>query len=212
VLNATAEPAPVRIALYGDSTNEGIDGSTKKLASVTPAQALQTALERRFGAGRVLVVNRAISGTTSRDLAATDRTFDLVVINFGINDARLGVPLDEYRANLLALRRPGLVLKTPNPLHSRPYSSDAHAQAMREVAKSIGAPLIDTHAHVGGLLDWRRMVPDGVHPNAELYGLVAEDSARVLAPLIERVLAGRSAATASPQRSQRSPAAAALSA
>lgn len=170
----------VRIALYGDSTNEGIDGATKKLASVTPAQALQKALERQIGPGRASVSGLAVSGTTSADITDTDPAFDLVVVNFGINDARLGVPLDAYRSNLIRLRRPGLVLKTPNPLHSRPYSSDAHAQVMRDVARSIGAPLIDTHAFVLGLPNWQRLVPDGAHPSVDLYRLIAEHSAQEL--------------------------------
>lgn len=176
------------IALYGDSTDDGTDGSTRAHASIDPTAALQTLMDTRFGAGKVVVTNKAVGGTSSGDLVAVSPAFTLAVINFGINDSLHGVPIADYKANLRKLYRPGVVFKTPNPIYGEAYTSapaddSAYVQAMREVSVELGAPLIDTNAYVLSLQDWRSLLPDGVHPTTVLYGLIAQNSMATLVPL-----------------------------
>jgi hypothetical protein len=93
----------------------------------------------------------------------------VVVINHGMNDARpwAKVPLDAYRANLRRLAKaPALVVfETPNPSTYPGRDTAPYAQAMREVAAEVGAPLIDVHACFQTLPDWRAALYDQVHPN-----------------------------------------------
>jgi lysophospholipase L1-like esterase len=66
----TAAPGPVRIQLFGDSTQWGYDPTTERPVAQPPVALLQAAMDARFGVGRVLVTERAAPGTTSSDLVA----------------------------------------------------------------------------------------------------------------------------------------------
>lgn len=169
---AVAVSACPTVAFYGDSTAVGL------------APAMQAALDARFGAGRVVLANRAVSGTTSSDLAAVGDE-PIAVVNFGINDSRRPFAIADYKANLRRLYRPGVVFKTPNPIWGHQYDpadvdDQAYAQAMREVAAEVGAKLIDTNAYVLGLQDWPALVPDGLHPSAALYQVIAQQTVQAL--------------------------------
>src|SRR6185369_4285201 len=182
---AAVKCAGVSIALYGDSTNDGVDGATHQRAQPDPQHALQAELDAALGPNRVGVSNRAISGSASADLRAISAEFDVAVVNFGINDAKLGVPLATYRANLRRLYRPGVVYKTPNPIWGEAYDVQPYAAAMRDVATELGAPVIETNGFVLGIDHWQAMVPDHLHPTAELYQLIAKETLQVVAPLVQ---------------------------
>lgn len=175
---AAAACRPVTVALYGDSTDAAPEART----------SLQTLMDSRFGAGRVVVSTKAVSGTTSSDLPAVGGE-SLAVVNFGINDARAFASIDTYKANLRRLYRPGVIFKTPNPIWGHTYDptdvdDQAYVQAMREVATELDAPLIETNGYVLGLQDWHALVADGLHPTPVLYGKIAEGSMSTLAPLV----------------------------
>jgi len=171
---AAAGSAPVRIQLFGDSTQLGMDGATRRPASTPPAKALQAALDARFGPGATQVSERAVGSTTAEQLLnGTDGrnrpwpaevAADIVVVNFGINEARLQVPLARYSAALDALGAD--VYETPNPVHGYPWANPAYAQAMRDVAARRHAVRADVDAWMRAQVGWQALVPDGAHPTA----------------------------------------------
>ena len=184
----------VHVQLFGDSTQYGLDGWTLQTASVTPANALQQEMDGLFGAGAVVVENRAVPGTTSTELVnGTDGlnrawpgsvTGDIVLVNHGINDSKAGLSLDDYQKNLRILgAAPGavVILETPNPIHDHVYETDSYAAAMRSTAATSGLGVADTNAYVKTFDPWAPLVSDGIHPDRYLYVLIAQD---VLAPVI----------------------------
>lgn len=194
---ATAAPsctpvAQVRIQLFGDSTQEGYEGGTSSLAVITPAIALQAALDAEFGRGAVLVTVRAVAGTTGAELVAgTDgrnqpwpKSVDseIVVVNSGINDMTRYNNLDTYRATLRTLATSSArvtVFETPNIVKG--WQIEHFAKVMREVAAETKSPLADTYAYTAGLPDWDTLIPDWAHPSSALYERIGT---KVLAPVV----------------------------
>jgi lysophospholipase L1-like esterase len=190
--------AVVKIQLFGDSTMVGIDGATRNVAPSAPGAALQAAMDRQFGMGSVTVEVRAVSGTSSVELmAGTDGenqswpgsvVADIIVVNHGINDAVHSTPIDAYKKNLTAFAKAGPVtlLETPIPNFGVPWDVQPYASAMRDVAASTGAKVIDTNAYFLGLANWQSYLPDGVHPVNEGYGLI---TANALIPAVAPAVA-----------------------
>lgn len=185
----TAAPAPavckpVRIQLFGDSTQWGLDGATKARATVYPELALQQAMDQAYGYGKVIVSTRAVEATTSTDLVnGTDRLnkpwpgsvdADIVVMNHGTNDDLKSTGIELYKANLRILARaPAVVVfETHIPDFHR---DNGYADAMRQVATELRMPLIDTNAYAKSIANWDQYTPDYVHPNSDGYSLIARN-------------------------------------
>ncbi|NNM25630.1 MAG: hypothetical protein HKO59_06525 [Phycisphaerales bacterium] len=144
-----AEP-PLRIVAFGDSTT-----ATRNTIDAVTAQRLPAALAGRGIAA--FVINAGIGGDTTVDAMerferdVLSQQADLVVIQFGINDAMVDVndgmteprvPMARFKGNLLRMvqtlseRETPIVLMTPNPMRwtSRlvtlyghpPYDVDTH--------------------------------------------------------------------------------------
>lgn len=190
------QPVPVvRIQLYGDSTMHGYDGAKfDTLAVHTPRVNLQAYFDTLYP-GKVLVTDRAVSGTTAANLlAGTDGlnrqwpqevAAEIVVINFGINDRNQYNDADQYRANLRALSSPARVLwQTPNIVKS--FDIAPYAQVMREVAAERGQPVADVYAYTSALPNWQALIPDNAHPSEELYQMISRD---VVAPKLQPLVA-----------------------
>ena len=145
---------PLRIALFGDSTQAGIvDASTHALAVPTGTQVLQGMFDDKCGGGGGVVV---VENYGEAEAVATSlgdlRGADITLENFGVNDRRLG------------------------------------ASIVRAVAAEKGAVLIDVDAYVLTVPGWQAMQPDGTHPSAELYGLIARNAVYpALAPLVRKI-------------------------
>lgn len=185
----------VRIQLFGDSTQWGYlpEGGGAR-AAVYPELVLQREMDRRFGAGAVIVETRAVSGSTSGHLlAGTDGvnlpwprsvSADIVVINPGINDVSWGVPAAEYQKTLraLAVAPAQVVFETPLPTTTR----DSYDAEMRQVATDLGAPVADAAAYAKRLPGWWKLARDGVHPDGDGYELIVKNVLYpVLVPLVE---------------------------
>ncbi len=152
-------------------------------------------LRARYPALRI--VNAAESGQHSRwgrehfaERVLTQRA-TAVFLEFAINDAvaRFALSLAEARANLaamldaLAAQHPRCVavLQIMNPVIDRPQGHDGHRphlaayeQTWRDVARERGLMLVDHAPAWAELLargenEFRRYVPDGLHPNAAGY-------------------------------------------
>lgn len=202
----TAAPAPsvckpVRIQLFGDSTQWGWDSATKERAILNPTFALQQAMDQRFGYGKVTVENRAVEATTSQMLIdGTDRMnkpwpqsvdADIVVINHGINDYFFKTPMERYKANLRAFTKaPAIVVFETHlpPFHDQSDYDDA----MRQVAAELHMPLIDSGAYFYSIPNWEQYDPDLVHPTSEGYALIVRNAKMpILTSIIANMKCGK---------------------
>lgn len=194
---AAAAAAPVRIQLFGDSTQWGYDGRTDRQVPHPPAQVLQALMDARFGAGRVVVAERAVPGTTAGELLdgrdGRNRPWpkevdaDIVVVNHALNDARTHVPLRRYAQTLARLH--ATVYETPNPV-TVAWDWAPYADAMRRVAADQHAPVADVARWMLARPRWQATLSDGVHPDDATYGaIVREVLMPALEPLVRAALA-----------------------
>lgn len=135
----------------------------------------------------------------------------IVEINHGINDAAIGQEtLVDYKWTLEELviiaRNYGkaVVLVEPNPRCDNvgnppggiyPNGSaklDTFIPVMRAVAQELNVPIVSNYDYIKSLPDWCSMEPDGVHPNAALYQIVADREAAVIGPIVKGLLGSAS--------------------
>jgi acyl-CoA thioesterase I len=189
-----------RIVVYGTSLTA--------LPWSTWAQDMQTAYDAQYP-GLVQVINSGSGGKWSGwgvenlDRRVIAKNPDMVIIEFGINDAYLEyeTSVELAHANLenmidrilAAHPKCEIILMTMNPpvdIHlSRRPNIDAYYQMYRDTAKARNLPLIDLHSAWMKILSedralFDRYVPDGIHPGPE-------GCATVIAPAILDVLGVR---------------------
>jgi len=193
--SAWSAPAkPVRIQLFGDSTQWGYDGKTEQPVAQPPVAVLQAAMDARFGAGAVLVTERAVPGTTSGQLlAGTDGRnrpwprevdADIVVVNHALNDSNEHVPLATYERQIAALHP--TVFETPNAI-TVDWPAPPYIAAMRKVAAAQHAPVADVDAWMRTQPNWKSLLSDdGLHPTQAGY---REIVLKVLMPTLEPLVA-----------------------
>jgi lysophospholipase L1-like esterase len=190
------------IEYYGDSTIWGwstysADSNTgDQVATPAPvafARALPTTPKYE-------VTNEGASGSTACGLLrgedgkhpAWDEQLDKrkdgkwVILNHGINDRKTyGADTSTYKDCLRQLVQKAkakgreVILETPNPIV--PYNLDDYAQAMRDVAKETGAPVIDQYKQLMDFLHGAsasEICPDGLHPKDEIYIMKGEFAAK----------------------------------
>jgi lysophospholipase L1-like esterase len=199
----SAPAKPVRIQLFGDSTQWGYDSKTEQPVAQPPVAVLQSAMDARFGAGAVIVTERAVPGTTSGQLlAGTDGRnrpwprevdADIVVVNHALNDSNEHVPLATYERQIAALRP--TVFETPNAI-TVDWPAPPYVAAMRKVAAAQHAPVADVDAWMRAQPNWKSLLSDdGLHPSQAGY---REIVLKVLMPTLEPLVA--KALQAGPQR------------
>jgi len=131
------------------------------------------------------VINSAVGGTKSTDLLAgidgVNKPWpqsvmgDIVVIKFGTNDAtpaRGQTPLPVFKDTLRALfhgTSARVIFETPDPNTDSALRPDVYlyTQAVRDVAKELGTPLIDTDACWRAHPGWEAWLTDGTHASPE---------------------------------------------
>lgn len=170
---------------------------------------LQQVLDARYP-GLLTLTNGARGGQNSEwgranvDANVIAHRPDAVFIEFAINDAvtRFNLSRDQVRENVdfildrIASELPQceVILQVMNPVVGKPEGDrshrrdqDAYQQIYREAAKKRGLLLIDHSVAWNALLTaegeagFKRLVPDGVHPNAAGY-------AAIVTPVILRAL------------------------
>jgi len=189
------------IFVFGDSLSEGFQ--------LKPSQAYPTLLLDKLRAAGLefQIVNASQSGgTTTGGLARLPphlkRKIDIFILELGINDAFLGVPIDQIVANLQSIidqvkaRNPNARiiiagLQLPN------YTADDYVSAFGRMyadlaAKNNAALVPYLLEGVGGNPDLN--LGDGIHPNAAGQKILAQNVWRVLEP-IAREVAAQPAAT-----------------
>jgi acyl-CoA thioesterase-1 len=179
----------VTIVAFGDSITAGYAirrGFTYFWKEMLMGKYSQTGIE---------IINSGTCGDTTTDgLARLDwdvlcQEPDLVTINFGTNDAVMGLALPQFKANLKQMAKriragPGsemLLLSSP-PLET-PYYDDlvqSYRQATAEAAEEMETGFVDIYR---ACMDRVRqgvplsslMLPGLDHPNEEGYRIIAEE-------------------------------------
>lgn len=177
----------VTVALLGDSTQYGIDGTTTTpgyfgdQAVNNPGAELQAVMNTQFGLGAVIVTNYGVSGTTAAQ-APRGVTADVIVENYGINDMVGGYSQLAYHQNIEALHP--TIIETPMPT----VWGDPREQAYLDTDASFGLPVVDVYSYVRSLPNWQSYFPhaDSVHGSDALYQLIVDN---VLAPAVARQVA-----------------------
>jgi acyl-CoA thioesterase-1 len=192
------------IFVFGDSLSEGFH---LKNSQAYPALLLK---KLRDAGLELQIVNASqTGGTTASGLARLlphlKGKIDIFILELGINDAFLGVPVEKIEANLQSIidqvkaRNPQVRIvicgmQIPN------FSADAYVAAFGKMYADLAA---ENHAvlipylleGVGGDPDLN--LPDGIHPNIAGQKILAENVWRVLKPVAREVAMEGSRATGS---------------
>jgi lysophospholipase L1-like esterase len=208
----TASPAfaadPIIIEMQGDSTTAGTTGTKGNLRAAVHNEPVN--LEAWLYQSNVTVVNMGRGGMTCYDrLMGTptmawaypkniweemrDSKATIVIFNYGLNDARYSVDFFESCiASLISIAKHyGKIVAIETPLSTNPTIAP-YATAAANAASDGGAHLID-HATLMDhqFPDWRDHLPDGIHPDEELYIQKAAIAYIVLNPIISDLQAGK---------------------
>jgi acyl-CoA thioesterase-1 len=178
------------IVALGDSLTAGL--------GVEPADNYPSKLQRKLDAGgyKYRVVNAGVSGDTSAQglgrlgLIRALRPA-LVILALGANDGLRGLPMESTRGNLeniiTELQRDGARVVLAGMMIPPNYGPE-YARAFRdmfpELAKKYRVPSIPFLLQ-GVAGDPALNQPDGVHPTAQGYDIVADNVWRVLKPLLK---------------------------
>ncbi len=178
-LKESTNPSPCSIIAIWDSITAGYD---LDLADSYPAQ-LENIL--RSNGYNCRVVNGGISGNTSRvllerlDFTLDENKYDLAILTIGGNDGLQLLPIEPLKNNIADIIKK-LQAKNILPVLAGmqiPNNAGAYAMEFRniypELAKEHQVPFYPF------FLDWVAMnanlnLPDGIHPNAEWYRIIAE--------------------------------------
>lgn len=178
---------PLTITAFGDSLTYGW------MVSKGYLDYLDEMIRSRYPESRVEILNRGVPGDTAldgysrlkRDVARDGA--DLVLVQFGLNDAYTGFSPDEFESNLeriiTALKssfNPEIALLTSVYIKMPEYRRVLeYYDRITGLAERYALPAAQVHkyweARVAGGADFYKLVQgDGVHPTEEGYRLFAE--------------------------------------
>jgi acyl-CoA thioesterase I len=193
---ATRDSSPMkRILVLGDSLSEGFG-----LRSSQAWPALVTGKLRAAGLTNFEITNASQSGGTTaggleRLPAHLKHKADIFIVELGINDAFLGVPIATIENNLQTIidqvkaRNPNvrvIIAGMQVPNYGEDNYVSAFAQIYADLAAKNDAVLIPYLLEgVGG--DPALNQPDHVHPNAAGQRILADNVWQVLEPIARKV-------------------------
>lgn len=175
--------APIKVLMYGDSTQVGINDQGVNPASV--AQAIFDHREEPFqvrheGVGGssalqlLLGVERVHTQPFLQAIAATDA--DIVTFRFGINDrrnysAKVFLLVMEELVSLAEAAGKTVIIETPSPIERADILEEvqANVRVLRFVASRHPAAVLCDHNEVGYSLGFETI--DRVHPTVRDYRL-----------------------------------------
>lgn len=197
---AAASRGNPRIVCLGDSLTEGY-GLAPELAW---PELVKTAL-RRDGWPQVEVINAGVSGSTSASAVGRLKWQlrekpDVVVLALGANDGLRGIAPEETRRNLAAaidLAQAGGITVLLAGMRMPPNYGAEYTAAFEATFASLAAE--KKVALVPFLLEGVAAnpdlnLPDGIHPNADGYAVVARTVLTRLKPLLAAATASAPAA------------------
>jgi acyl-CoA thioesterase-1 len=184
----------VTIVAFGDSITAGY-----AVRRGFPSFWLEM-LEEKYPEARIKLINAGVSGDTTHDgLSRLDWSVnhynpDLVTINFGINDAVMGLPLEEFKGNIMEIVRRILersnsevLLLSSQPLETPYYDRLVldYYQAISDVATEMDVGFVDIYrawmkrVNMGTLQS--SLIISGLdHPNEAGYRIIAEELMKLL--------------------------------
>lgn len=194
VLQKMTSGQAVKIVCVGDSITAGtLD--TGGVATLPWPARLQALLRQYYDNTLITVVNKGVAGSTVQGglnrftTDVTDEAPDLVMFNFGTNDANTAVDLDTYKTKVDAylnklLNYPVVVWGlTPRfKAHDSGAGEDTihfYRNILRAASHKRGIPYVDTFGRLHRLYRQRALAAgtissDGSHYNAEGYVLLGD--------------------------------------
>lgn len=187
-----AATAPPTILFYGDSLTAGYGLSAE--------EAFPALVEKKLTQqGKPCkVINAGLSGETSAGgLSRLNwilrQPIDVFVLELGANDGLRGLPVEQTQKNLQAIidkvkaKNPGVKVVIAGMMVP-PNMGEDYATRFRKIfpdlAKKNSATLIPFLLQdVAG--DEKLNLADGIHPNVQGHRIVADNVAKVLAPLLK---------------------------
>ncbi len=159
------------LACFGNSITEGY--------MVPPHSSWPSILERN---SNIKTLNLGISGNTTIDAirrldSILELQYDAVFVELGINDFFMGIPLQSTQKNLEFICQTFLDAKKVVFLAGftfRDQGSQKWEQMYQELSNKLSVPLYPD-IFKGLDSDDRFFLPDGVHPNAEGYKIIAQN-------------------------------------
>lgn len=188
---------PVLIEMHGDSTTASTTGTAGNYHAATFGEAVD--LEAWLYQSGVTVVSKGEGGMTCWDRMMGSRSYKnniwqemaaskatVVTFNYGYNDPGY-VPVETFRYCMDILirvaRSYGKIVAVETPLGTDPAVA-RFADAAANAASDGGAYLIDHMALMDHQFpEWRKHLPDKIHPDDELYIQKALIAYTVLNPL-----------------------------
>ena len=186
LIESAAAAEPAEILFLGDSIALGVGSSSPKARFST----VLTCCLNEIGDRLFTEINMAVSGSTlvqsgypvvlSRAIAAKPNIF---IMQHGVNDNSIGNSLPEYlwayretmRAVKKALPDTMIVCMTICPSWGHYHSDRSWVNQANVGIQEVAAQEHALVAHVALKLHNRReLFPDGIHPNDEGHGLIAE--------------------------------------
>jgi lysophospholipase L1-like esterase len=193
-----------KIEAYGDSKEYGVTftgGLWIQNAGNSPAylQALLGSSAAVFnngvpGSSGAMLLNGTDGVHPAWQQQMAQSSAKIITISHGTNDSGLGAETaSDYLFVLNQLvgiaRASGktVVLDEPAPRCDDPAKAaklDQFVVIMRQVAQSQGVKIVMNYDYIKSLPNWQAMMPDCVHPNADMYKLIATRESAIIAPLV----------------------------
>jgi acyl-CoA thioesterase-1 len=182
---------PLMVA-FGNSLTAGL--------GVAPEGSYPGKLQLKIDASgyKYRVVNAGVSGdTSSQGVNRLQTIIDLrpaiVIVELGANDGLRGLPVDTTRANLETIvnrlqkaAAEVIIAGMEMPPNYGPAYTGSFRRIFPEVAAKYHAALIPFFLEgVGGHSELNQ--GDGIHPTEEGYGIVVENTWRVVEPLLKKL-------------------------
>lgn len=207
----TIHDQSVLIEWYGDSTTNGVTFVNNEYIKLENSEAniVGRMLAQKFPGRSITVRSLGAGGTTAAQLlngiVRYKNTFekqmklssaDIVIINFGINDAYTPNYSSEKFGNdiqslVSSAKRHGkrIILETPNPINKEHNQKLWAFQNQIVVTGSKNdVPVISQWGEMMNNPSWRKMLSDEIHPTQEGYNIKAAVSIKVIDKEVRRVI------------------------
>lgn len=178
---------------------------------------LQDLLQARYGR-TITVINNGVGGTQAYQLlSGTDgrnrqwasqmskSNADVVILNYALNDQMYNVnpPAGIYQETpetygniigwLIQTARDNgkkVILQEPNPTCYQPTVGNLYrfVTSLRSTAALMNAPLVAEYDYIQTIPNWKNMLTDCAHPNDQLYGIKANQTLKVIIPILDSMV------------------------
>lgn len=215
---AAQPAALVTIAAYGDSTQRGLMFISPEVGYVISANAPPKVSQRKLrewaSQERIVVLNEGVGGTTLHQLLTgtdgkhkpwaqemAESPAQIIAINHSLN--LVGHTTEQFKAQMVEVVKIAqaagkkVVVETSNPIVPGTPTTNAigpddvllRARAALEAAAMTGATPCDQFGAIkdAGMVSFSYM-PDGVHPDGDLYHFKGIKQGQCLLPLVLGIL------------------------